>query len=260
MNAGGGAGASPESTSRLTLLDVDFLSISMPEALDLIRSVIEEDRKEPVSFVNADCLNISSQDQEYQDILGSQSLVFPDGAGVNIACRMIGERLTANLNGTDLLPELWRMAASEGFSFYLLGAEPGVAERMRDNLEDWYPGIKVIGQHHGYFDHEQESETIIKQINVVRPNILLVAFGAPAQEKWIHDHGRDIDSNVLIGVGGLFDFYSGDKARAPMWMRSAGLEWMHRMYLDPARLWRRYMIGNPLFLYRIWRWKQARRG
>ncbi|MEM7259394.1 MAG: WecB/TagA/CpsF family glycosyltransferase, partial [Pseudomonadota bacterium] len=176
--------------------------------------------------------------------------------GISLACRMIGERLQANLNGTDLLPELCELAEVENFTLYLLGAAPGVASRMQENLSQTYPGLKVVGEHHGYFDHDTESAAVIEKINSVKPNIVLVAFGAPMQEKWIHQHHQLIDSNVLIGVGGLFDFYSGDKRRAPLWMRKSGIEWMYRLYLEPGRLWRRYIIGNPLFLLRIMRWKK----
>ncbi len=251
-----GTAESMDQANKLTLLDVGFLSISMAEALSLIRGVIREDGKESVSFINADCLNISSKDEEYRSILNSQSIVLPDGAGINIGCRLIGERLEANLNGTDLLPVLCEVAVEDEISLYLLGAAPGVAARMRENLMMTYPGLDVVGEHHGYFDHDEDSDEVIAKINASKPNIVLVAFGAPRQEKWIHNHRDKIDSNILVGVGGLFDFYSGDKKRAPLWMRKCGLEWTYRLYLEPGRLWRRYIIGNPLFVYRIMRWKK----
>ena len=251
-----GTAESMDQANKLTLLDVGFLSISMAEALSLIRGVIREDGKESVSFINADCLNISSKDEEYRSILNSQSIVLPDGAGINIGCRLIGERLEANLNGTDLLPVLCEVAVEDEITLYLLGAAPGVAARMRENLMMTYPGLDVVGEHHGYFDHDEDSDEVIAKINASKPNIVLVAFGAPRQEKWIHNHRDKIDSNILVGVGGLFDFYSGDKKRAPLWMRKCGLEWTYRLYLEPGRLWRRYIIGNPLFVYRIMRWKK----
>ncbi len=247
-----------ESSSQLNVLDVGFLSISMDEALGTISDVINTDQKEAVFFINADCLNISAKDKEYRSILNSQTIVLPDGAGLNIACRIIGERLEANLNGTDLLPKLCEVARQNDFSMFLLGAAPGVAERMKENLESKFPGLNIVGEQHGYFDHDTGMDEVIAKINAVKPNILLVAFGAPIQEKWIHKYLEAVDSNLLIGVGGLFDFYSGDKKRAPAWMRSFGMEWLYRLYLEPGRLWRRYVIGNPLFLYRIVRWKKKR--
>lgn len=243
--------------NKLNVLDIDFLSISMEEAVALIEQVISVGDKQCVSFINADCLNISCKDQDYHSLLNSQSIVLPDGAGIKIACQMIGEKLEANLNGTDLLPRLWKSSPSKGYSFYLLGAEPGVTERMKQNLEETYPGVHIAGHHHGYFKQGEETEEVIRKINASKPNILLVAFGAPRQEKWIFEHQDKIDSNVLMGVGGLFDFYSGDKKRAPMWMRNTGLEWVYRLYLEPGRLWRRYIVGNPLFVYRVFKWKRT---
>jgi len=249
-----------DTTNKLNVLDVDFLSISMEDALALMQQVIDRGDKETVSFINADCLNISCKDNEYREILKSQNIVLPDGAGINIACRVIGERLVANLNGTDLIPELWEIGPGNGYRFYLLGAAPGVTDRMQKKLEETYPGIEIAGEHHGYFDHMTESDDVIEKINASGANIVLVAFGAPVQEKWIHKHHGKIDCNLIVGVGGLFDFYSGDKKRAPMWMRKHGVEWMYRLYLEPGRLWRRYIIGNPLFVYRVLKWKRAARG
>lgn len=245
-----------DTTSKLNVLDVDFLSISMEEALSMLQQVIDSGQKETVSFINADCLNISCTDESYRSILQSQDIVFPDGAGINIACRVLGERLVANLNGTDLIPELWKIAQTKGYRFYLLGAAPGVSDRMQTKLEETYPGLQVVGSHDGYFDHDTESESVIEKINAAEPNIVLVAFGAPHQEKWIDKHKGALDANLVFGVGGLFDFYSGDKKRAPLWMRNGGIEWMYRLYLEPGRLWRRYIVGNPLFVYRVLKWKK----
>lgn len=231
----------------------------MQEALSLLEEVIVSGGKQCIYFINADCLNISCKDTEYRDILNAQDIVLPDGSGIDIACKMIGERLEANLNGTDLTPELWQVAPTKGFTFYLLGAAPGVTGRMKEKLEETYPGIQVVGNHHGYFKPGAETDKVIEDINACKPNILLVAFGAPRQEKWIYENKGKIDSNLLIGVGGLFDFYSGDKKRAPLWMRESGLEWMYRLYLEPGRLWKRYVVGNPLFLYRVFRWKRAKK-
>ena len=123
--------ATMETASKLNVLDVDFLSLSIADALKLLEDVIGSGGKQCVSFINADCLNISCKDETYRNILNAQDIVLPDGAGMNIACRMIGERLVANLNGTDLIPELWEVAAAKGYRFFLLGAAPGVTERMK---------------------------------------------------------------------------------------------------------------------------------
>ena len=118
-----------------------------------------------------------------------------------------------------------------------------------------YPGLRIVGARDGYFGPEEE-EGVVEAINRSGARILLVAFGAPRQELWLQRWRDRLEPGVCMGVGGLFDFYSGRIPRAPAWMRELGLEWVFRLMQEPGRMWRRYVIGNPLFLSRVWR--QAR--
>lgn len=186
-------------------------------------------------------------------ILNSGDLVFGDGIGVKIAGAITGQKVKDNVNGTDLLPILLNECESEGFSLFLLGAKPGVAQRMEEKIRNRFPGINIAGNHHGYFN-PKESEIVLRKINSGKPDILLVAFGAPHQEKWIETHFPRLSCRVAMGVGGLFDFYSERIPRAPYLMRMAGMEWIFRLVIEPGRMWRRYVLGNPLFLFRILRW------
>jgi N-acetylglucosaminyldiphosphoundecaprenol N-acetyl-beta-D-mannosaminyltransferase len=115
-----------------------------------------------------------------------------------------------------------------------------------------YPELIIAGTRDGYFDAAEEAE-VIESINASGADILLVAFGAPRQDVWLKAHKQALRVPVRMGVGGLFDFYSGRIPRAPVWMREMGLEWTYRLLQEPGRMWRRYIIGNPLFLYRVWR-------
>ncbi|HNW79296.1 MAG TPA: WecB/TagA/CpsF family glycosyltransferase, partial [Candidatus Competibacteraceae bacterium] len=117
------------------------------------------------------------------------------------------------------------------------------------------PGLVIAGTQHGYFSPAEEGE-IIARINASGAGVLLVAFGVPRQELWLAEHHEVLLPPVRMGVGGLFDFYSGRIPRAPLWLREIGLEWVWRLIQEPGRMWRRYILGNPLFLYRVW--KQAR--
>jgi N-acetylglucosaminyldiphosphoundecaprenol N-acetyl-beta-D-mannosaminyltransferase len=129
---------------------------------------------------------------------------------------------------------------------------------MKTKLVQKYPRLKICGFRSGYFDHDKDSDIVIGEINDSRPDILLVAFGAPLQEKFIRKNAQKIEARVLMGVGGLFDFYSGRIARAPYWMRQLGMEWVFRLMKEPRRMWKRYIIGNPVFLYRVFRWNKNR--
>jgi N-acetylglucosaminyldiphosphoundecaprenol N-acetyl-beta-D-mannosaminyltransferase len=208
-----------------------------------------------LAFVNPDCLNIAYAHDRYRAVLQQAARVLPDGIGLKIGCRMRGLGLAANVNGTDLFPRLCERAARDGFSLFLLGARPGIADLVAENMQARYPGLIIAGVQHGYFSPAEESE-VITRINDSKAGVLLVAFGVPRQELWLAEHHDQLLPPVRMGVGGLFDFYSGRIPRAPLWLREIGLEWVWRLIQEPGRMWRRYLLGNPLFLYRVWR--QAR--
>ncbi|MEA2012944.1 MAG: WecB/TagA/CpsF family glycosyltransferase [Verrucomicrobiota bacterium] len=240
---------------KINLFDLHFLNVTMENAVELIKMTIQQNKKKMICFVNPDCLNKIFSDKEYFDILNTADHVFPDGIGIHIACKMISNPLLENVNGTDMLPFICKMLTKKKYSMFLLGGKQGITEKMKKNLEEKYNGINIAGHHHGYFDRDSENEEIIEKINKSGANILLVAFGVPLQEKWIANNLENLQTNVILGVGGLFDFYSGNIPRAPKWMREVGLEWTYRLMQEPRRMWRRYIIGNPLFIYRVIKWK-----
>ncbi|WP_051309545.1 WecB/TagA/CpsF family glycosyltransferase [Desulfogranum japonicum] len=238
----------------LELFGLKIANMTMVEAIGAIQETITNKERRSIFFVNADCLNKIFSDRDYFQILHRENLVLPDGIGLVLAGNMLQTPLKENVNGTDMLPYLCEMAAANGYSLFLLGGRPQVAEQMAARLAEVYR-VSIAGTHHGYFDRETESEKVIAAINDSGAEILLVAFGAPLQEKWISTHREQLTPNILMGVGGLFDFYSERTKRAPRWLREIGLEWVYRMLQEPGRMWRRYVIGNPLFLFRVMRWK-----
>ncbi|MCL1139547.1 WecB/TagA/CpsF family glycosyltransferase [Shewanella pneumatophori] len=208
------------------------------------------------AFINADCLNISTQNEHYRQCLQQSQRIFADGIGLRVACLSKGEALRANLNGTDLFPRLCQLAAQQELSIYMLGGAADVAQTAAQNMQACYPNLKIAGTHHGYFNtaaNSQDNQQVIQAINSVNADILLVAMGAPTQELWLAQNKSQLNCAIGIGVGGLFDFYSNRIKRAPLWLRQMGLEWTFRLLQEPTRMWKRYIIGNPVFLYRVWR-------
>jgi N-acetylglucosaminyldiphosphoundecaprenol N-acetyl-beta-D-mannosaminyltransferase len=244
------------SLSSVTLLGVAVANVTMEEAVAWI--VERAERRDPatVAFVNADCLNLAQGNAEYRATLAAAPLVLPDGIGLKYGCRILGTTLRSNVNGTDLFPLLCERLAHSTEAIYLLGGRPGVAEDAANEMSRRFPGLRVAGIHDGYYRPEEEA-AIIDGINASGASLLLVGFGAPRQELWLSRHAARLTAPVRLGVGGLFDYYSGRIPRAPDWMRETGLEWVWRMMQEPGRLWRRYLIGNPLFLFRVW--QQSRR-
>lgn len=205
-----------------------------------------------ITFVNADNLNKAYRDREYTDTLKHFDKIYADGSGVRMAASMNHHRVQENINGTDLFPKLCQKFADSDHTIYLLGAKQGVAEIVATKMTERYPGLKIAGTHHGYFSAHEE-EAVITDINRSDATILIVAFGSPLQEKWIRKCDHLLQANIRIGVGGLFDFYSDRVSRSPFWLREMGLEWVWRLKEEPKRMWRRYLLGNPLFLYRAWK-------
>ena len=199
------------------------------------------------AFVNAHCLNLAYGDAGYRAALAKFDAVWPDGTGVRWAGRILGFPVPENVNGTDLFPLLADRLAAEGRSVYFYGARPGVAAQAAANAQKSHPGLVVAGVTDGYVPEEEA----VKAIAAAKPDVLLVALGVPMQELWIQRNREQLDARAVLAVGGLLDFLSGRHARAPMWMRRLGIEWLHRLWLEPVGKFRRYVIGNPLFLWRL---------
>jgi len=204
-------------------------------------------------FVNVNSVNLSFDDKSFLQTINAAERVFADGSGVRLGARHIGVALKDNINGTDLLPRLCEQAQKQSLSIFLLGAEPGLAKKSAQKLQSQYPNLKISGCHHGYFEKEgPQSDDVVNLINKSNTDILLTGFGSPVQEHWLSQNKDKLDVRTAMAVGGLFDFFSGSVARAPLWMREIGMEWVWRLLQQPTNKWRRYVLGNPWFLYRLW--------
>ncbi len=236
----------------LSLLGVRIANLTTADAITHIDRVIKTKGREQISFVNADSLNKAYRDHAFRDTLNAGDMVLGDGIGIKLGARMTRQHIRENVNGTDLFPRLCEHMAEEGQSLYLLGAKEGVPERVRDWVRTHHPGVNIVGTRNGYFPEDEEQD-VCAAIREAGPDVLLVAFGAPRQETWIQTHLAELNTRVAIGVGGLFDFYSGSIPRAPVWMREAGIEWVYRLIQEPRRMFKRYLVGNFVFVLRILR-------
>lgn len=242
-------------SKKVKIFDILFDNLKMNEVLDFVNNSIKRNLRKTIFFINADCLNKTFDDSEYKQILKKSDLLLPDGSGLNMACNILNNPLCENINGTDMLPHICELAQDKGYKIYLLGAKNGIAYKMKAELIKKYPNIKIVGVENGYFRNERAEIEVIKEINRLKTNILLVAMGAPIQEKFIKKYKNRINTNIIFAVGGLFDFYSNRIKRAPLFLREIGFEWIYRMIQEPKRMWKRYVIGNPLFLFRVYRYK-----
>jgi len=162
-----------------------------------------------------------------------------------------GKGFPSNLNGTDFVPS-YLLATRKRLRVFLLGAKPDVVERAFNAARIMFPTHEWVGFRNGYSDLNDEAG-LIAMIRDAKPDLLLVALGNPLQEYWIDRCSGQLDIPLHFGVGALFDFWSGSVDRAPRWLRLANSEWIYRLFLEPKRLWRRYLIGNPTFLWYAWK-------
>lgn len=200
-----------------------------------------------INFVNAHCINEQRTDSEYRAALKTSDLLLPDGVGMEIAAKLADKKLGENLNGTDLFPDLCREAQEEGTGIFLLGGKPGVADGAADWAISNYPALRIAGTCSGYFKPDEE-DALIERINRSYAGIVLVGFGVPLQEKWIARNRHRLNAPVVMGVGGLFDYYSGRIPRAPEMVRTLKSEWIWRLAMEPRRMAKRYVLGNAVFL------------
>lgn len=210
-------------------------------------------------FINVNSVNLSVKHRQLVQDVNRADHCFADGSGLRLAAKNIGIKIKENVNGTDMLPHLCEAAVDKDMSIYLLGSQEGVALQTATNLRKQYPNLRIVGTQHGYFTQEQTLQ-VIDKINQSKADILLLAMGSPNQEAWLNQYAPYLQCRTALAVGGLFDFYSGKIPRAPMWMRELGLEWVWRLIQEPKGKFNRYVIGNPLFLFRTFVLNQAKRG
>lgn len=243
-----------DSINTVSILGVKISNASSDEAIALIESLVNggSETTHPIYIVNAHTLNLAAEQSDYHAVLTSAYRVFGDGTGVRWAARQRGVRMKDNLVGTDLVPDIFTATAGRGYRYFLLGANRDSIECAARHCESSYPGWELAGYSHGYLDEEATSQ-VIERINAARPHLLLVGMGNPKQEQWIHRYRDQLQVPAAIGVGGLFDHWAGNLNRAPLWVRKLGYEWLQLLLQQPHK-WRRYLVGNPKFLFRMTRY------
>lgn len=234
------------------ILGVRVQAVTAADVLAQIEAFIAEGGPHQVCTVNAEFVIAAQHDAVFRQIINRAALAFPDGAGLIKAANWLNQpRLPERIPGVDTVESLAKLSAQKGYRIYFLGAMPGVAEIAIAVLQRCYPGMVVAGAFAGSPRAEDE-DAIVERVNIARPDILLVAYGHPRQDKWIARNLTRLNVSVLVGVGGTFDFISGTIPRAPQWMQRLNLEWLYRLIRQPSR-WRRIWDAVPRFTWLVWR-------
>lgn len=231
------------------VLGVSISKVTMKEATQKVREFVKSDSFHSIYTPNPEIVMLAKDDPEFHKILDKADLVVPDGIGVVIASKIKKDPLPERVAGYDLVQSTMKEAVKEGYKYYFFGSKPGISEAAAAKMRETYPGIEIVGTHHGYFKPEDEAD-IIADINESGANILLVALGAPKQEKWIEANKHLMPNvRVALGVGGSLDVMSGNVKRAPKAFQQLGLEWFYRLIKEPTRFVR--MLVLPKFLIKV---------
>jgi N-acetylglucosaminyldiphosphoundecaprenol N-acetyl-beta-D-mannosaminyltransferase len=198
--------------------------------------------------VNAHVLNLTYQYSEFREALRQADLLYADGASLVLASRLLEGHLPEKLTTTDVWPRLCDLSVPRGYRFFLLGGEPGLAERAGGRARLDYPGLNIVGTHHGFFDVRDEH--LVEAINSAKPDILWVGMGDPRQVLWTAAWRQHLEVSLVLTCGGMFKIIAGELDRVPHKWRQRGFEWVYRLWQEPAT-WRRYLQGLPLFGARV---------
>jgi exopolysaccharide biosynthesis WecB/TagA/CpsF family protein len=245
----------PEARPALTVLHTDVDVISGDDVLAHLRETGHRCVRH-VAYVNAHSLNLAWAIPAYQEALSRCDLVLNDGIGFSLAARMRGVRVQENLNGSDFTLRILELAAARRWRVFLFGGQPGVADETAARLQERIEGLEIVGACTG---HDVDAHEVTAMIRAAAADVVLVALGQPKQELWLDEHLAETGCYLGVGVGAFFDFVSGRVTRAPAWMNKTGIEWLFRLFHEPRRLWRRYVLGNPVFLWRAWRLRKMER-
>jgi N-acetylglucosaminyldiphosphoundecaprenol N-acetyl-beta-D-mannosaminyltransferase len=232
------------------VLGVRVSAINMEMAVRTIEDWIVQQESHYVCVTGVHGVMESQRDKALLRIHNAAGLVTPDGMPLVWLSRLMGFPQVERVYGPDLM---LAVCAKQGYRQFFYGGSPGVAERLASRLQSRFPGLQVAGVYSPPFGalSPEEDTAVVEHLNVANPDIVWVGISTPKQECWMAEHIGRLSAPVLIGVGAAFDFHAGLKKQAPYWMQWSGLEWLFRLLMEPRRLWRRYLINNPRFLWLV---------
>lgn len=226
------------------ILGVPFSAMTLSDTVALLQGKLAGERSDGQLFhlitANPEIVMVAKQNQEIKRIVDEADLITPDGIGVVLAAKWQGAYIPERVTGYDMLIRLLEGAAKRGFSLYVVGADEETNAKAVGIIKDKYPGVEIVGRQNGYFKGDLE-EALVADIERKQPDLLIVAIGAPAAEKWIYKHKSRLKAKVAFGVGGSLDVIAGKVKRAPVIWQKLNVEWLYRLLKQPSR-WRRQLV------------------
>lgn len=234
----------------ITILGVNIDNVTLDEAGMYTKELVENSNKscKVVVAPNTEFIMTAQKDEEFFKILKNADFATPDSVGVILGGKFQHKVFKERIPGQAYFRKVLEVGQKEGWTFYFLGGEEGIAKKARDNVLKDYPKCKIVGCHEGFFKSDSEKD-VIEEINSLSPNVLFVAMGAPIQEKWIYNHRNELKVDIATGQGGTFDYEAGKIKRAPKIFQKLGIEWLWRLCRQPKRIIR--MMVLPVYLIKI---------
>lgn len=238
---------------RVNVLGVGISVLDLETAAAHVFGAVEQQRKGYVCITGVHGVSEAQTDPGFRDILNGSLLTTPDGMPMVWAGWKEGHREMDRVYGPDLMLLIFEKSAAKGTTHFFYGGRDGVAEMLKARLEAKFPGVKIVGTYTPPFRDltAEELAALQDEIKTARPDIIWVGLSTPKQERFMTKYLPLLDTTVMIGVGAAFDFHAGLVPQAPRWMQRSGLEWFYRLVKEPKRLWKRYLVNNPLFIFRI---------
>jgi len=240
-----------ENRARANVVHVDVDVVRMSEVVDIVMGWSRGTRVRSAIGVNAYVCNMATTNRRFRADVAAADLAYADGQSIVWAARSLGHDLPERIATTDLIEPLAAAAADQHVKLFFFGAAPGIAQLAADRLAAANAGLEI--ETHDGFVTPDAMPALVAQINASGAGILLVGLGDPLQQRWVAEHRDELTVPAILTCGGLFDWISGSHRRAPAWMIRAGLEWLWRFMIEPRRLARRYLLGNPAFIARVTR-------
>lgn len=230
-----------------SLLNTYINNLTMSETIEEIENMISSNRKSYVVAINVDVVMKIENDAYLKKIVDNADMVLVDGKPLVWISKYYGKPLKAKISGSDLVPLLCEVAAQKNYSLFIIGGKEGIAELAKERLEDKLDGINIVGTYAppmGFDKDSIELTKINKLVSDAKPDLLIVCFGCPKQEKWIYENINKYDAKVSICAGATVDFLAGNVKRTPKWMSEHGLEWFYRFLQEPKRMFKRYFVDD----------------
>jgi N-acetylglucosaminyldiphosphoundecaprenol N-acetyl-beta-D-mannosaminyltransferase len=247
---------------KVHLLGVDIDNIAKPEALARVAQLVEAGRPSLVVTPNVDVLMTLRKDPEYRRIYAGAALVLTDGVPLLWAARFLGTPIREKIPGSSIFADICGMAADKGYRLFFMGGRPGAAAKAAEVVRAAHPSVRIVGVYCpplGFENDEVEMAKVSRLIRESKPHILFLGLGSPKQEKWFDRYSASLGIPVTMGIGITFEYTSGLVQRAPSWMQHVGLEWLFRLWKEPRRLWKRYLVNDPGFFWQVVRQKLEHR-